>query len=169
MGHVLPRRCRSSCPSLGSRRSATRSTTVRRRSTSNGFAVPVGERVLSLLRECLDIRDPKRRRGPRSPLLLTNLGAPMTRQRSPCANVATLAACDARTDCHSVFVDPGTCGCNAVGCCARFSRCADGGKALCKGTPICQIATPYCEAPANVVSYTASCYEGCVRPRECAP
>jgi hypothetical protein len=88
---------------------------------------------------------------------------------APCANVTTLAACDARTDCHSVFVDPATCGCNAVGCCAHFSRCADGGKALCTGTPLCKIVTPYCEAPAYVVSYTASCYEGCVRPTECAP
>jgi hypothetical protein len=88
---------------------------------------------------------------------------------APCANVTTLAACDARTDCHSVFVDPGTCGCAAVGCCAHFSRCAAGGKASCKGTPLCQIATPYCEAPAFVVSYTANCYEGCVRPTECAP
>jgi hypothetical protein len=88
---------------------------------------------------------------------------------APCASVTTLAACDARTDCHSVFVDPGTCRCGAVGCCAHFSRCADGGKASCKGTPLCQIATPYCEAPAFVVSYTANCYEGCVRSSECGP
>ena len=88
---------------------------------------------------------------------------------APCANVTTEAACDARIDCHSVFLNPTGCGCIGAGCCAVFSRCADGGKAACKGTPVCQSATPHCEAPAYVVSYTASCYEGCVRPTECAP
>jgi len=86
-----------------------------------------------------------------------------------CASVATEAACDTRPDCHSVFVDPGTCDCAVAGCCTSFSHCADGSKAACKGTSVCQIATPYCEAPAYVVSYTASCFEGCVRPTECAP
>ena len=86
-----------------------------------------------------------------------------------CSTVTTESACNARTDCHSVFVDPGTCGCAGVGCCAHFARCADGGTASCKGTPACQIVSPYCDAPAFVVSYTASCCEGCVRPTECGP
>jgi hypothetical protein len=87
---------------------------------------------------------------------------------APCAQVTTLPLCEARTDCHSVFVDPGTCGCAAKGCCAHFSRCADGDKAQCAGMPLCKIATPYCEAP-YVVSFTASCYEGCVNQKDCAP
>ncbi len=86
-----------------------------------------------------------------------------------CSTVITEAACNARTDCHSVFVDPGTCDCTGSGCCAHFSRCADGAKASCTGTPLCQIVTPYCDPDAFVVSYTASCYEGCVRPTECGP
>ena len=88
---------------------------------------------------------------------------------SACSTVATESACDARTDCHSVFIDPGTCGCAGVGCCAHFARCADGAKASCTGTVVCKTTTPFCDAPAFVVSYTASCYEGCVRPSECAP
>ncbi len=86
-----------------------------------------------------------------------------------CSTVTTEAACNARTDCYSVFDDPGTCGCNAVGCCAHFSWCADGAKASCGGMPLCQVAAPHCEAPAFVVSYSGSCFEGCVRPSECGP
>jgi hypothetical protein len=86
-----------------------------------------------------------------------------------CSTVTTEAVCNARTDCHSVFVDPGTCGCNAVGCCAHFLWCADGAKASCGGMPLCQVVAPHCEAPAFVVSYTGSCFEGCVRPSECGP
>ena len=86
----------------------------------------------------------------------------------PCAQVTTLDACEARPDCHSVFQDPGTCGCAGSGCCAHFSRCADGDKAACTGTPLCKIATPFCESP-YVVAYTGSCYEGCVQKKDCAP
>ena len=86
-----------------------------------------------------------------------------------CSTVTTEAVCNARTDCHSVFDDPGTCGCNAVGCCAHFSWCADGAKASCGGMPLCQVVAPHCEAPAFVVSYAGSCFEGCVRPTECGP
>jgi len=85
-----------------------------------------------------------------------------------CAQVTTLDACEARTDCHSVFQDPGTCGCAGSGCCAHFSRCADGDKAACTGTPLCKIATPFCESP-YVVAHTGSCYEGCVQKKDCAP
>jgi hypothetical protein len=86
-----------------------------------------------------------------------------------CSIMTTQESCDARPDCHSVFVDFGTCDCAAAGCCAHFSRCADG-KAVCTPPPAltCTIATPSCEAPAYVVSYTAGCYEGCVPAAACA-
>jgi hypothetical protein len=84
-----------------------------------------------------------------------------------CDQVTTQAACDGRSDCHSVFVDPGTCGCAAAGCCARFSRCAGGATANCSGPALCYMAQPFCEAP-YVLSYTGSCYEGCVRQSECS-
>jgi hypothetical protein len=87
---------------------------------------------------------------------------------STCAEVTTLEACDQRTDCHAVFVDQRNCRCASLGCCARFSGCADGDRATCTGQPQCEIATPYCEGP-YVVSYTATCYEGCARATECAP
>jgi hypothetical protein len=86
-----------------------------------------------------------------------------------CSQVTTRAECDSRSDCHSVFQDPGTCGCAPAGCCARFNRCADGGRANCTG-PVafgCTIAPPFCELP-YVLSYTANCYEGCVLQSECA-
>lgn len=85
-----------------------------------------------------------------------------------CSLMTTRDSCDARPDCHSVFVDPGTCRCATIGCCAQFSRCADG-KAVCVPPPAltCTIATPFCEAPAYVVSYTAGCYEGCVPAAAC--
>jgi hypothetical protein len=86
----------------------------------------------------------------------------------PCSMVTTLADCELRNDCHSVFVDPGTCGCAVSGCCAKFSRCADGDKAMCSGMPLCRVATPFCEAP-YVVSYSGTCYEGCVNKKDCAP
>jgi hypothetical protein len=82
-----------------------------------------------------------------------------------CSGLTTEATCDARSDCHSVFYDPGTCGCAVSGCCAKFSRCADG-PANCKGAVACAIASPFCEAP-YVISYTQNCYEGCVRATEC--
>jgi len=86
----------------------------------------------------------------------------------PCDQATTLDACDARPDCHPVFVDNRTCGCAALGCCAKFSRCAAGATALCKAPPIaCDALTPYCEGP-YVVSYTNACYEGCVRSSDCA-
>jgi len=85
-----------------------------------------------------------------------------------CAQVTTKDACEARTDCHSVFVDPHNCTCAALGCCAQFSRCADGDKAMCKATGLaCGAATPYCEGP-YVISYTAVCFEGCVQSTDCA-
>jgi hypothetical protein len=86
-----------------------------------------------------------------------------------CALATTADECDARPGCHSVFFDPHNCRCAQVGCCARFSRCADGQLALCNSTNLaCLIQQPYCEGP-YVVSYAGSCYEGCVRMTACAP
>ncbi|HWP07853.1 MAG TPA: Hint domain-containing protein, partial [Polyangiaceae bacterium] len=86
----------------------------------------------------------------------------------PCSEVTVLADCEARTDCHSVYQDPGTCGCASVGCCAKFSRCVDGDKADCEGKGLsCEALTPLCDDPAFVVSYSGSCYEGCVKPKDC--
>jgi hypothetical protein len=82
--------------------------------------------------------------------------------------VTTLDQCEARLDCHSVFVDPRTCSCALAGCCEHFNRCADGDKAKCSGMPTCTIATPFCEGDF-VVSYTDTCYEGCVQKKDCAP
>ena len=84
-----------------------------------------------------------------------------------CGALTTLQTCDARSDCHAVFEDPGTCGCAALGCCARFARCADGDRAHCtSGALLCKVAEPHCEQP-YVVSYVDSCYEGCVRASAC--
>ncbi len=88
----------------------------------------------------------------------------------PCRSEATAASCDTRTDCHSVFTESVTCDCAVAGCCATFAGCADGAKASCTGTtPLCKSRGPYCDGVAYVVSYTASCFEGCVRPSECGP
>jgi hypothetical protein len=87
-----------------------------------------------------------------------------------CAQVSDQAECDARTDCHSVFTDPHDCKCAELGCCARFSRCADGAQANCDASNVsCEAPTPYCESPAYVVSVTGFCYDGCVKPADCAP
>ena len=86
-----------------------------------------------------------------------------------CGQVTTQAECDSRSDCHSVFMDLGTCGCAAAGCCEHFNRCADGGRANCN-PPVqfgCTIGQPSCGG-AYVMSYTSNCYEGCVLQSECA-
>jgi len=83
-----------------------------------------------------------------------------------CATATTDADCGARTGCHSVFVDDQVCACSALGCCARFSRCA-AGAAVCTAPNIsCTTQVPHCEG-AYVVSYASGCYEGCVRSTEC--
>jgi len=86
-----------------------------------------------------------------------------------CADVTTLADCDARSDCHAVFEDPHNCACAALGCCTRFARCAPFGRAHCKpGATLCNDPRPYCETPYQV-SYVDTCYEGCVRGGTCEP
>lgn len=86
-----------------------------------------------------------------------------------CSVMTTKDACDARPDCHSVYVDSGACDCSTAGCCAHFSRCADGA-AVCTPPPSfsCTNTTkPYCESPAYYVSYSGGCYEGCATAAAC--
>jgi hypothetical protein len=88
----------------------------------------------------------------------------------PCNSIESLAECETRTDCHSVFVDSGGCNCPQAGCCARFKHCADNDLADCTGANVnCEVVTPHCESPAYVVSHSGTCYEGCVQPKDCAP
>ena len=48
-------------------------------------------------------------------------------------------------------------------------RCVEGDKATCVSPALtCKIAQPHCEGD-YVLSYTASCYEGCVKSTDCAP
>ena len=106
--------------------------------------------------QCADLNDPP-------------IGCPAILCPQPtCAQLTAKDACEARPECHSVYVDGRNCGCAALGCCTRWSRCADGATAQCKAPPIaCDALTPYCEGP-YVVSYTNSCYEGCVLATDCA-
>ena len=85
-----------------------------------------------------------------------------------CSLMTTKESCDARPDCHSVYVDSGACDCSTAGCCAHFSRCADG-PAVCTPPPSlsCTTTKPYCEAPAYYVSYSGGCYEGCATAAAC--
>ena len=84
-----------------------------------------------------------------------------------CSAITTQAACDSRSDCHSVFADPGTCGCAGVNCCMHFNHCADGGQPNCAGPAACAIAQPAC-LPPYTLGYTSSCFEGCVLQTKCA-
>jgi hypothetical protein len=84
-----------------------------------------------------------------------------------CSELATQSECDTRNDCHSLFEDPGTCGCASPGCCARFKSCASGDKAECAGPVVCVTDPPLCERP-YVLSYTGLCYAGCVQESDCA-
>ncbi len=94
-----------------------------------------------------------------------------------CADVTTQGACDARTECHSVFGKCQNCPCPSAGCGVGFVSCADGAKADCSGpkgvgAAFCMVQPPDCASTtttAYVVSYTADCYEGCVLPAECGP
>jgi hypothetical protein len=84
----------------------------------------------------------------------------------PCSSETTLMGCDTRTDCHSVLKAQSAADGPIV---AELDHCADGDQATCTGTPPCQSAAPYCDGPDYVASHTASCYDGCVRAKDCAP
>jgi hypothetical protein len=76
-------------------------------------------------------------------------------------------SCEIAPDCHPVYMDE-PCGCKQSGCCMTFSRCAQGKTAECTKPIIdCRAAEPVCEG-SFVESYINNCYEGCVRPAECA-
>jgi hypothetical protein len=94
---------------------------------------------------------------------------PITSCPPPCASETTLAGCETHAGCHAVFAVQGACSCPTLACCTNFSRCADGARAICKkGDGVtCRVATPSCEEP-YVVSYTDTCYEGCVLGNFCA-
>jgi hypothetical protein len=77
-------------------------------------------------------------------------------------------ACAMNGSCHAVYQPGAACGCATPGCCTFFSFCADGATATCSGTPTCEQVEPLCEGD-YVISYTGSCYEGCVLSSECAP
>lgn len=86
----------------------------------------------------------------------------------PCSGLDE-RSCDASSSCHPVYESQNNCGCAPAGCCTRFSFCADNAQADCSGVNLaCRRVQPYCEPPF-VVSYTGSCYEGCVRQSDCAP
>ncbi len=105
---------------------------------------------------------------PASPCFIGDGGAETGDATLACSGVATQADCEARSDCHPVFQDLGVCGCAGVGCCIRFNRCASGAKAICTvpATFGCTVQTPSCEGDF-VISYSGSCYEGCVKTSEC--
>ena len=103
------------------------------------------------------------------------LQEPCVSPPASCAELPDQATCDARPDCHSVFGKCLGCSCPTAGCGVGFVTCADGAKADCSGpkgvgAAFCHAVSPDCAsttATAYVVSYTADCYEGCVRPSEC--
>jgi len=96
------------------------------------------------------------------------IACPLIPCPAPCAVMTSKETCEARPECHSVFVDNRDCQCAAIGCCARFVHCADGATAVCKAPPItCDLVAPHCEGP-YVVAYSGSCYEGCVQSSDCA-
>jgi hypothetical protein len=98
------------------------------------------------------------------------VGAPphdCAKPRCPC-DAFGQAECEAAPECHAIYRDPNDCPCDAPGCCATFSRCADG-PADCAGLDLsCRAPEPYCAGP-YVVAYAGACYEGCVRAEDCAP
>jgi hypothetical protein len=87
-----------------------------------------------------------------------------------CGQLTTQAACDERSDCHSVFHQQGTCTCSTPGCCMTFWFCRDGATARCNGTVTTRncSGTPSCQAP-YVVEYTdTNCTSGCVAASKCS-
>jgi hypothetical protein len=85
-----------------------------------------------------------------------------------CSEEKTAAACDARSDCHSLFMDSNLCNCAEPGCCMIFERCTDRAQADCRGPAMCKMMPPTCGTD-YVVAYLETCYEGCVHPTDCAP
>ena len=94
------------------------------------------------------------------------VGCPAACSAPPSCGGLDGTSCDARSDCHAVFA---ICDCADAGCCTPgFERCADGPNATCSGAPACQVAPPNC-GPLLVASHNVMCFDGCVRPTQCAP
>jgi hypothetical protein len=85
-----------------------------------------------------------------------------------CSQITSLSECEDRTDCYSVYFDPGNCNCAFPGCCAQFHHCADGFAAVCGGPVTCALVPPHCESP-YVISRRGGCFEGCVFYGDCSP
>jgi hypothetical protein len=85
-----------------------------------------------------------------------------------CDQVTTLAACEARADCHSVFASSPVCDCATAGCCIVFAACADGDKVSCTPSPACTTPTPPC-GPSYVASFPSGSCGDCVQAKDCAP
>jgi hypothetical protein len=84
-----------------------------------------------------------------------------------CSHLTDATACRAAVSCHPVFesIDPTTC---TTADCNHFAFCADGRRARCVDPGIvCGRVQPYCDPLVYVISYTETCYEGCVEPAEC--
>ena len=90
---------------------------------------------------------------------------PLPKCAATCSQLNDVESCNARSSCHAVLSDPGTCDCAAPGCCMQFDFCADG-PADCTGPVLCRAAPPDC-GPGYAISYTTDCYEGCVLRSEC--
>ena len=66
-----------------------------------------------------------------------------------------------------VFVDDRACGCAALGCCSASRAVPMEAAPYANHLAIlCDAVAPHCEGP-YVISYTASCYEGCVQSTDC--
>jgi hypothetical protein len=75
-----------------------------------------------------------------------------------CVQLTTQAACDERSDCHSVFNQQ-----------SAFQACVDGATAWCNGTitsRTCTATNPVCQPP-YVVQYFNYCFSGCVLASKC--
>jgi hypothetical protein len=81
----------------------------------------------------------------------------------PCDEVKSLEACETRTDCHAVFVTED----NSAN--THFARCNFGDQAMCRPAGLKGQTPPVCPGPTYVIAYVADGYEGCVKPKDCAP
>lgn len=124
--------------------------------------------ALALVGACQDAPSSSDLQQPQQPAKQPSALASAQTTNAPACAALGEAACDASSDCHSVYVDPQMCACVPAGCCTVFEHCAEGAKADCSGRNLrCRRLPPHCEGP-YVVSYVDFCYEGCVRIDECS-
>jgi hypothetical protein len=85
----------------------------------------------------------------------------------PCNQINTADGCSLNTTCHPVFWDNQPCSCPTQDCCTHFAFCAPNARAQCIPPPLlCTQPPPVCESGYQV-SYSGTCYEGCVKTTEC--